>query len=153
MKYNSPSEKLLIEEVRQSSAKALAAARGLQIGTLIRTIRKQLGMSQEELARRAHVPQSTVSRIEASDRDATLSTLSKILKALSCDLVVVPHLHKPVDALRREQAKKKAKQRIHYLKGTMNLEDQEPDPGFVEELLKQEEERLLSGMNSALWEE
>ena len=43
--------------------------------------------------------------------------------------------------------------RVQYLKGTMNLEDQQPDSTFIQELLKQEEESLLKGPNSQLWEE
>ena len=35
----------------------------------------------------------------------------------------------------------------------MNLEDQQPDPRFIEELVKQEEERLLHELNTKLWEE
>jgi len=35
----------------------------------------------------------------------------------------------------------------------MNLEDQQPDSRFIAELIKQEEERLLQGPNSKLWDE
>jgi hypothetical protein len=33
------------------------------------------------------------------------------------------------------------------------MEEQQPDPRFIEELLKQEEERLLQGPNAKLWSE
>jgi transcriptional regulator with XRE-family HTH domain len=153
MKLYSPSEKLLIEEVMQASQKAKLAIRGLPIGALIKSIRVQLGMSQKTLARRAGVPQSTISRIEQGQRDTSLSMLSKILEAISCDLVVAPVLKDSIDVIRRKQARKIAEKQLRYLKGTMNLEDQQPDPRFIEELLKQEEERLLQGPNSKLWEE
>jgi len=153
MKSFSPSEKLLIEEITQATQKTRIAVRGLSIGALIKSIRVQLGMSQKALAKRAGVPQSTISRIEQEERDANLSTLNKILSAISCDLVIVPHLQDSIDAIRRKQARKMAEKQVRYLKGTMNLEDQQPDSRFIAELIKQEEERLMQGPNSKLWDE
>lgn len=153
MKAYSPSEKLLIEEIMQAAQKARVAVRGLTIGALIKSVRTQLGMSQKTLAGRAGVPQSTISRIEQEERDANLATLNKVLAALSCELVVVPLLQDSIEAIRRKQARKMAEQQVRYLKGTMNLEDQQPDARFIEELIKQEEERLLHGPNAKLWNE
>lgn len=153
MKSFSPSEKLLIEEIMQAAQKTRVAVRGLTIGALIKSIRVQLGMSQKALAKRAGVPQSTISRIEKEERDANLSTLNKILIAISCDIVIVPLLQDSIDAIRRKQARKMAEKQVRYLKGTMNLEDQQPDSRFIAELIKQEEERLLQGPNSKLWDE
>ncbi|MFA6915453.1 MAG: helix-turn-helix domain-containing protein [Parachlamydiales bacterium] len=153
MKSYSASEKLLIEEIMQAAQKTKVAVRGLTIGALIKSIRIQLGMSQKALAKRAGVPQSTISRIEQGERDANLSTLNKILGAISCDLVIVPLLQDSVGAIRRKQARKMAEKQVRYLKGTMNLEDQQPDSRFIAELIKQEEEGLLQGPNSKLWDE
>ncbi len=153
MKFYSPSEKLLIEEITEAAQKTRVKVRGLTIGALIKSIRIQLGMSQKALAKRAGVPQSTISRIEQKERDANLSTLNKILSAISCDLVIVPLLKDSIDIIRRKQARKMAEKQVRYLKGTMNLEDQQPDSKFIEELIKQEEERLLQGPNSKLWDE
>ncbi len=152
MKSHSPSEKLMIEEVMLASYKLRSAIKGLSIGALIKSIRIQLGMSQVALAKRAKVPQSTVSRIEHGQRDMSISTLNKILESLSCDLLIAPLLKESIDAIRKKQARKVAEQHMRYLKGTMNMEDQEPDPRFIEELLRQEEEKLLQGPSSKLWE-
>ncbi len=108
-------------------------------------------MSQDALAKRACVPQSTVSRVEGSEKTPTLATLARILDALSCDLVITPLLKEPIDTIRGKQAKKKAHEKISYLRGTMNLENQEPDKKLIRELLKEEEEKLLHGPNSKLW--
>ena len=153
MKPYSASERLLIEEVSQASQKTRMAMKQLPIGALIKTIRKQLGMSQQAVAKRAGVPQSTVSHVEQGQRDINLSTLNKILDAISCDLVIAPFLRDSIDTIRRRQAKKLAMRQIRYLEGTMNLEGQQPDSKFIEELFKQEEERLLQGSNAKLWEE
>ena len=153
MKSYSPSGKLLIEEIMQAAQKTKNAVKGLTIGALIKSIRVQMGMSQKVLAGRAGVPQSTISRIEKEKSDANLSTFIKILGAISCDLVIVPLLQDSIDAIRRKQAKKMAEMQVRYLKGTMNLEGQQPDSRFIAELIKQEEERLLQGSNSKLWDE
>lgn len=79
MKFSSPAQRLLIEDVTQATRKIKIAMKGLDLGSLIKSIRLELGMSQSALARRARVPQSTVSRIEQEGKDANLSTLSKIL--------------------------------------------------------------------------
>ncbi len=153
MKRQSYAEKILIQEVVDESKNLKVAMRGLAIGGFIKLIRQHLGMSQKALARRAGVPQSTVSRIEQSQRDASLSTLTRILDALSCDLVIAPFLRESIDMIRRKQARIMAEKRIHYLKVTMNLEEQQPDAQFIEALLQEEEARLLQGPTYKLWEE
>ncbi len=153
MKSYSPSEKLLVEEIMHALQKVKIVVRNLSIGALISSIRIQLGMSQKALAKRAGIPQSTVSRVEQGQRGTSLSTLNKVLEAISCDLVIAPLLHDSVDAIRRKQARKVAEKQVRYLKGTMNLEDQQPDSRFIDELIKQEEKRLLQGPNAKLWEE
>ena len=153
MKFKPPSERLFLEEVNEASQKLQKAIKGLSIGILIKAIRTQLGMSQAALAKLSHVPQSTVSRIEQGKQGIGLSTLKKVLSALSCDLVIAPVMHDSIDTLRRKQARKMAEKQIRYLQGTMNLEDQQPDARFIKALLKQEEERFLQGPHTRLWEE
>ena len=147
------SEQLLIEEIAKEGAKASQAARGLSPGALIKMIRKQTGMPQEVLARKAKVPQSTISRIEKGQGDPSLATLRSVLQALQCDLVILPILQEPVSTIRRRQARKRAEAKVRYLLGTMHLEEQEPDKKFTDALLQQEEEKLLKGPNSTLWKE
>ena len=153
MKRRSVAEVLLIEEITKASQKVKVAARGLGIGVLIKSIRLQLGMSQKALAQLAKIPQSSVSRIEQGQKDMSLSTVCKILEAVSCDLIMAPLLKDSIDTVRRKRARKIAEKQVRYLKGTMNLENQQPDSPFIEELLKQEEERLLKGPSSKLWED
>ncbi len=147
------SERLLIEEVAESAKKTKESSKGLNIGPLIKMIRHQLGMSQIILSKRAGVPQSTISRIEKGDKDVNLSTLNKISHALSCGLLVLPMLVESIETIRRRQAHKQAKNHIRYLKGTMNLEKQEPDIKLIHALLREEENRLLQGPGSKLWKE
>jgi len=50
--------------------------------------RKRLGLTQKELAKKADMHQSTVSRIESADHDIRLSTLIKLAEALDSFLDV-----------------------------------------------------------------
>ena len=52
------------------------------VGSLIAQARSEAGLRQEELAERAKVPQSTLSRIERGSAHLTLNQLRKIAPAL-----------------------------------------------------------------------
>jgi transcriptional regulator with XRE-family HTH domain len=57
--------------------------------TLVRVARKSRSLSQADLAKKAHIHQSTISVIE-DGRDLTVSTLEKLLKATGYGLLAVP---------------------------------------------------------------
>lgn len=151
MKKTFKSEKLVLQEITAYGNHIRHLLRGLSIGQFIGMIRKQLGMSQKILAARAKIPSSTLSRVEQVKGAPNLTTLKKILDALSCDLLLIPILRESIDIQRRKQARRIAEKQIRYLKGTMSLEEQEPDPHFLEELRKEKEEELLHS-KAKLWE-
>lgn len=153
MKKSSKSEKLILDEIVDAANRLKFTTRGLSIGEIIEMIRNQLGMSQKVVARIAKVPQSTISRIEGSKRVPNLSTIEKILKALSCEVIIVPLLMEPIDRIRRKQARRVAEDNVRYLRGTMSLEQQEPDKKLIQELIKEEEEELLRSPGRKLWQE
>lgn len=153
MKKFSKSEKLVLDEIINAAHTLKISSRGLCVGEIIAMIRNQLGMSQNVLARRAMVPQSTISRIEGSKRAPNLSTLQKILKALSCEVIIVPLLMEPIDVIRQKQARHMAENNVRYLRGTMSLEKQDPDVKLIQELIKDEEDKLLRSGGNKLWQE
>jgi len=116
-------------------------------------IRNQLGMSQKALARLARVPQSTISRVEGSTTESNVSTLQKILKALSCEIIIVPLLTEPIDIIRHKQTRRVTENNIRYLQVTMSLEGQEPDIQFIQALIKEEEDELLRSHKGKFWQE
>lgn len=59
------------------------------VGAAIRTFRQQKGMSQSELAQRAHLTQATVSRIESGARRGDIETLALIAAALGLALWIL----------------------------------------------------------------
>ena len=146
-------ELILLQEIERKVESAKGTTRGLSIGSLIRMVRVQIGMSQLALAKRAGVPQPTISRLERGGSDIQISTLEKVLNGLACELFIAPLLQESIDITRKKQARKKAKERVNYTLGTMHLEEQAPDPAFVEALLQEEENRLLNGPNKDLWNE
>ena len=56
------------------------------LGEHIRSLRLELGISQEELANEADIPLSQVGRIERGETNPTISTLHVIAEALKTDL-------------------------------------------------------------------
>lgn len=67
--------------VRQLQAEGSIAAQ-------IKTTRKRLDLSQEQLADLAGLPKSTIGRIEAGLNSPSVNTLTKIARALKADLVI-----------------------------------------------------------------
>ena len=73
-------------------------------GRIIRKRREELGLSQQEMADRLNMSQSTYSRIEAKDEDLTIRQLKLISEVLNVtladllpdELLIVNHL--PPDA-------------------------------------------------------
>jgi ribosome-binding protein aMBF1 (putative translation factor) len=64
------------------------ARRSFLIGQAVRERRLALGLSQAELARRAHMTQPALSRLEAGGVVPTIPLLERISAALDADLVV-----------------------------------------------------------------
>lgn len=110
-------------------------------------------MSQRALAKRAKVPQSTISNIESGRLLPNVSTLQKILNSMECDLLISTVPRKGFEATRRNQAEVKAKKAILYLEGTMSLESQRPDQELLHELIKDKIKNLLDSSGKELWED
>lgn len=73
-------------------------------GKLIRRRREQLGLSQQEMAERLNMSQSTYSRIEQKDEDITIRQLKSIAEVLEIqladllpdELIIYNHDQRPV---------------------------------------------------------
>jgi transcriptional regulator with XRE-family HTH domain len=153
MRKTSKSEKLLLNDIFQTAKKLQKTQQDISIGQLISLIRSQLRISQRFLAKRSKVPQSTISKIESGILHPNIMTLHKILSAISCKLILSAFPMENLDIILRKQAHKKAEKKINYLVGTMALEQQQPDKKLIQELIQEEEEKILRSNNSNLWEE
>jgi HTH-type transcriptional regulator/antitoxin HipB len=56
----------------------------------IRQARKEQGLSQSELARRLHMTQAQIARIESGLTDPRLSTLTELARALGLEPLLLP---------------------------------------------------------------
>ena len=153
MKRPKKSEKLLLEEIFLSGKSLLRHQRGLEIGQLIILIRHQLKMSQRALAKRAGMPQTTISRIESGSIEPNVSTVKKIVEAMACDLLITVVPKYDLESIRKMQARVKAEKKICYLHGTMSLEKQAPSQKFLGELIDDEVNDLLDSPGSTLWDD
>lgn len=153
MKKPKKSEKLMLDDVFYLSKSLQREQRGLEIGEIITLIRSQLRMSQRSLAKRAGVPQATISRIETHNFEPNVSTLKKILDAMECDLLITCVPRRDTETIRKKQAQVKAEKKIDYLQGTMSLEKQAIKSRLMSELVNDEVKYLLDAPGSELWDD
>ena len=59
-----------------------------KIGVMIREARTEIGLTQEELAKKIKTTKSAISRIENHAEDIKLSTLEKVAKALGKKITI-----------------------------------------------------------------
>jgi transcriptional regulator with XRE-family HTH domain len=67
----------------------------VELGKTIKQVRKQKGLSQEQLALKAEIDRSYMGGIERGERNITFLTLVKIAVCLGCDIAEftkgIPH--------------------------------------------------------------
>lgn len=152
------SEKYRWLQLRQLDKKLAAARAGREALPTpakgwIRTIRETLGMSAGQLAGRLGVEQSTVTRLEQSERDGTasLNSIQRAAEVLDCDVhyLLVPRKSLETTVLR--QAHEIARADVSRAGRTMSLEDQATDASVVEEQFEERRDTLLRGSWRNLW--
>ena len=72
-------------------ARAEMKAKEIMADMLLAEIRKQMGLTQEQLAKALNIKQPTLSKIE-SQGDMQIGTLSRIIEALGGELELIAHL-------------------------------------------------------------
>lgn len=121
----------------------------------IKAIRESLGMAAAHLAARLGVTTSTVTRLETSEADDTISlgTLRRAAEALGCELhyALVPR-QSLADTL-ENRAMTLARQQMAAVSHTMALEAQSTSREAVEVQTRALAEELLKGSRRALWRE
>ena len=146
-------QKKLLDMIAEYAKALPAELKQLPVSTLVKLLRKRLHMTQADLAHRAKVPQSFISKIESGREKPKLATLEKLFSALFCDCVLIPIPIASFDEILNKQALKAARSRLEYVLGTMSLEKQLPGKEIADELVKTELERLLQSGSSEIWQE
>lgn len=121
----------------------------------IKAVRESLGMAAAHLAARLGVTTSTVTRLETSEADDTISlgTLRRAAEALGCELhyALVPK-QSLADTL-EDRAMTLARRQMASVSHTMALEAQSTSREAVEVQTRALAEELLKGSRRALWRE
>jgi DNA-binding XRE family transcriptional regulator len=82
------------DEMMKIEALGLQMTNLADVSDMLRAIRRETRLSQEELARRAGVARTTVARMETlAKNDMSVSVLVRLLEAAGYDLKVVAHGH------------------------------------------------------------
>ena len=121
----------------------------------LKAIREALGMTATQLARRLSVVTSTVTRLETSEADDTISlaTLRRAAEALDCELryVLVPR-QSLADTL-ATRANQLARERMAGVAHSMALEAQATSNETVANQTRALADSLLQGPRRELWRE
>ena len=121
----------------------------------LKAIREALGMTATHQAKTLGVTSSTVTRLETSEADDTISlaTLRRAAEALGCELqyALVPK-QSLADTL-EARATALARQQMAAISHSMALEAQATSPETVEAQTRALAESLLKGSRRALWRE
>lgn len=140
-------DKKLIREQLSQKLEKLKSLRKLTVPSVgwIKTIRESLGMTTYDLAERADIDQSRISRIESAESrgEIKLSTLKNIADALGVQFVYGFVPEEDLEQMVREQAKKIALKRMDRLNHTMKLEEQNLDEKERKKALEDLVEKIL----------
>lgn len=119
----------------------------------IKAIREGLGMAGSHLAARLGVTPSTVTRLENSEVEDTVSlgTLRRAADALGCELHYALVPKQSLSELVDHQAMTVARQEMARIVHTMVLEGQATSPEEIEIQTRALADELLQGSRRALW--
>ena len=117
----------------------------------LKQTREKLGMTQEQLARRAGVTQSMIAEMESGRSNLCMVTIQKLAEALNCTAMIGLMPQKDPDAILDERSTKLALEIISATSGSTAIELQLPDKGFIDSQLQKTKEDILKYHRSALW--
>ncbi|MBB3063508.1 mobile mystery protein A [Microbulbifer rhizosphaerae] len=122
----------------------------------LKAIRCALGMSTRSLGERIGLSQARVSGIEKGEINGvlTLNTLEKVAQGLGCRVVyaLVPE-SESLQAMREDQAMKKARALNRYAERHMELEDQGTEASFREDATRKLAEEYLRTWPRDFWDD
>ena len=120
----------------------------------VRTTRKALSMTMAQLAQRLGIQQSRIAEIEKTEvqDNITLKTLKVVAQGMGCRFEYAFIPEKPLENLLKEQALKRAQERVNYISHQMTLEHQEVSQEEKEIQIRRLAEELLKAPQK-LWEE
>ena len=121
----------------------------------IRTIRKALRMSGQQLAKRLGVGKAQVSQMELGEVDdrITLKQLRRAAEALDCTLTYALIPNQSIQTMIETQALKKAKAVVTWADTQMKLEAQQLSEEKLAEMIEREVKHLVQSIPRDLWDD
>lgn len=119
----------------------------------LKTIRKLLGMTVEQLAIRSNVSRQRILQIEKDEvlKHLTMQTLEKVADNLNCTLVYALIPKKDLVTMINEQARKHIISKLENISHSMTLEDQKVKSDKQEEQIKILIEDLINNNIKDIW--
>lgn len=120
----------------------------------IRTIRKTLGMSTRQLARRTGISQQRLSKIEQQEMagEIKLSTMKKIAGGMDCAFIYAFIPNSSIHEMIRKQAEKIVRKRFERVTANMVLEDQELYGDMKKKSYDLAIEKAMDQMDKTFWD-
>ncbi|HEX9684005.1 MAG TPA: mobile mystery protein A [Acidimicrobiales bacterium] len=117
----------------------------------IRAIRSGLGMSQEALAARLGVAAPTVTKLEKSELNETISVgkLAEIARALDCTLVYALVPNDSLEHTVQSEARRVSAKLLGYVATTMRLEDQAVSSDQQADQIQRQAQQIIE--SNRLW--
>ena len=121
----------------------------------IKTIRKALGMSGAQLARRAGVTRAAVNASEHKERDGaiTIRKMNELAEAMDCDFIYAIVPRGSSEDLILAQARRKAEKLVRRARGQMALEKQALSESHTQDEIQRVARDMVADMPSDFWED
>lgn len=119
------------------------------------TVRKALGMSGAQLARRLDVTRAAVSQTEKNEASGsvTLKHMQNAAEALGCRFVYAIVPDGSIEDIVRDQAERNATRLVRRARGHMALESQSLPPEKLKEEIARLRDDLMRDVPSDFWED
>ena len=121
----------------------------------LKTVRKALGMSGSQLAKRLGVTKGRISQVESGELSGsvTLRTMQTMGEAMGCRFVYAIVPEKDIESIIKDQAVKKAKARVKVASTHMALEAQSLDAQTLDFEIERIASEIMSKIPSDFWSE
>lgn len=120
----------------------------------IATVRKALGMSGAQLARRAGITRAAVNASERKEQDGaiTLRKMRELAEAIDCEFVYAIVPRSSSEELMHAQARKKAEKLVRRARSHMALEKQALSEAHTQDEIERVAQDMLRNPPSDFWE-
>jgi len=148
-------KKIVIAQYQNIVDRAAASARGVSVPKegWIRTVRKALGMSGAQLARRLGVTRALVSNTERAELSGsvTIKAMQQMAGAMDSQFVYAIVPTGTIEDMISERAREKALAVVERANKHMALEAQTLSKEQIDFEIRRLQQELLSGLPSDLW--